>query len=338
MRTSFRLISSLALKLGFLAGLVLPAAAQAAKPYQYALVGNPAAVVLPAPATPGLVLMGGGADVDDAFRYMIKKAGGGNFVVIRATGTDAYNPYIYAFGGASSVETLVIPSREAANDPFVIARIQGAEALFIAGGDQSDYIKLWQGTPVQTAIDALARKNLPIGGTSAGLAVMSKYLFTALNGGVTSPVALGNPYDRSITLGRDFLNLPDMGGLITDSHLDSRDRMGRLVTFMARIVNDGWAGSVRGIGIDVDTALLVDNGSATRVGTGSAYFLNTVGLPEVCKPKTPLTYRNVMTQRLSGSGSFDVRNWASYNGATTNYAISAVKGVLSSTQPGGAVY
>jgi cyanophycinase-like exopeptidase len=90
--------------------------------------------------------------------------------------------------------------------------------------------------------------------------------------------------------------------------------------------------------VDVETALLVENGTATRVGAGSVYFLRTVGLPEVCKAKTPLTYRNITTQRLSGAGSFDMRNWASYQGGTVNYSISAVKGVLSSSQPGGAIY
>ncbi|WP_377703193.1 cyanophycinase [Pseudoduganella sp. UC29_71] len=329
------LLSALSISLP---ALLLPLQAWAAKPYDYAVVGNPADVTRPKPALPALVLMGGGPDVDDAFKWMIQKSGGGNFVILRARGTDAYNPYVYAMGGVSSVETIVIPSREAASDPFVIARIQGAEALFIAGGDQSDYVKFWKGTPVQTAIEALATRNIPIGGTSAGLSVMSKFSFTALNGSITSDAALANPFSKDITLGRDFLSLPDMGGLIADPHLDARDRMGRLVTFMARIVNDGWASGVHGVGVDVETALLVEGGNATRVGAGSAYFLRTVGLPEVCKPKTPLTYRNITTQRLSGSGVFDMRNWASYDGGTVNYSISAVNGVLTSTQPGGSVY
>lgn len=321
-----------------LAALLMPAHAAAGKPYDYAVVGNPANVVLPAPASPTMVLMGGGPDVDDAFKWMINKGGGGNFVVIRSRGTDAYNPYIYAMGGVTSVETIIIPSREAASDPFVIARIQGAEALFIAGGDQSDYVKFWKGTPVQTAIEALAGRNIPIGGTSAGMAVMSKFAFAAMSGTITSDAALANPYDKSVTLERDFLTLRDMGGLIVDPHLVERDRMGRLVTFMARIVNDGWAGSVHGLGVDVETALLVDGGNATRVGAGSVYFLRTVGLPEICKPKTPLTYRNITTQRLSGTASFDMRNWAAYQGGTTNYSISAVKGVLTSSQAGGSIY
>jgi hypothetical protein len=36
--------------------------------------------------------MGGGTDVDAAFQWMCQRSGGGDFLVIRATGTDAYNP------------------------------------------------------------------------------------------------------------------------------------------------------------------------------------------------------------------------------------------------------
>src|SRR5438552_165571 len=61
-------------------------------PYQYFRVGNTTDV---SPAThSGFALMGGGKDLDEAFRWMCEKSGGGDFLVIRATGTDAYNPYI----------------------------------------------------------------------------------------------------------------------------------------------------------------------------------------------------------------------------------------------------
>ncbi|GAB3470011.1 hypothetical protein GCM10027321_39970 [Massilia terrae] len=318
-------------------GLCFAPPAHAEKPYKYFAVGDTTDVVLARPPLPALVLMGGGPDVDDAFKWMIKKGGGGNFVVIRATGTDAYNPYIYAMGGVRSVETIIVPSREAASDPFVLQRVRGAEALFIAGGDQSDYIRFWKDTPLSAALQDLANRNIPLGGTSAGLAVLGQFIYSGLNQSVTSADALADPFNKNITLDRDFLALPPLSRALTDSHLDARDRMGRLVTFLARVVNDGWTSMARGVGIDVETALLVENGQATRVGAGSAYFLQTVGLPQVCAPKTPLTYLNLGVQRLSGTGSFDLNNWAGY-GSTVNYSVSAVKGDLVSTQAGGAVY
>eukprot|EP00824_Muranothrix_gubernata_P010332 TRINITY_DN23295_c0_g1_i2.p3 TRINITY_DN23295_c0_g1~~TRINITY_DN23295_c0_g1_i2.p3 ORF type:complete len:118 (-),score=16.90 TRINITY_DN23295_c0_g1_i2:43-396(-) len=42
---------------------------------------------------PGLVLMGGGTDVDDAFRWAVDQSDDGDFLVLRATGTDAYDEY-----------------------------------------------------------------------------------------------------------------------------------------------------------------------------------------------------------------------------------------------------
>ena len=95
---------------------------------------------------------------------------------------------------------------------------------------------------------------------------------------------------------------------------------------------------IHGIGIDEETALLVYDGKATKVGKGSVYFLQTFSYPQVLEPKKPLTYRNIEVQRLSGAGSFDPINWSGDAGTTVNYSISAIKGALSSTQVGGAIY
>ena len=50
--------------------------------------------------------------------------------------------------------------------------IRQAEVVFIAGGDQGNYLRGWKGTPVQDAINANIAAGKPIGGTSAGLAVL----------------------------------------------------------------------------------------------------------------------------------------------------------------------
>lgn len=83
--------------------------------------------------TGGTVLMGGGTDVDAAIQWMIQKSGGGDFVIIRASGADGYNSYIYNdLGGVNSCETILIDSRNAANDPGVETTIRNAEAVFMA--------------------------------------------------------------------------------------------------------------------------------------------------------------------------------------------------------------
>lgn len=303
--------------------------------YDYYLTGDGADAVVP--TTPGLLLMGGDTDVDAAMLWMIEHAEGGDFVVIRASGGNGYNNYLYNMGNLDSVETIVFQEASAAYDPFVLQTIENAEALFIAGGDQWKYVDYWRGTPVEDAIHALRDQGVPIGGTSAGLAVLGEFYFSAQNGTVYSHEALADPYNMYMTLGNDFLEFPHLSGVITDSHFQERDRMGRLVGFLARIVQDGWAGQARGIAVDEVTALVVEaDGTATRLGSGNVYFLETPGAPEVCQPGQPLTFLNVSVYRLSDGGSFDLATWTGQGG--TAYTVSAEDEVLTSSQDRGGVY
>lgn len=302
--------------------------------YEYYVTGSANDVTTT--TTAGTVLMGGGLDVDAAFQWMIGKSGGGDFVVIRTTGTDAYNPYIYGLGTVNSVETLIIKSRTAAADPFVVDKIRNAEALWIAGGDQSTYIDYWQGTPVADAINYVANtKHAPVGGTSAGLAVLGQFIYTGAKGSITSSQALANPFSRYMTLGRDFVSIANMSGVITDSHFVTRDRLGRLVTFLARIIRDGWASSAHGIGIDEATAILVNpDGSSTRVGSGAVYFMSSAGVPQNCTSGVPLTYTGLAVYKMSGSATFNIASWTGSGG--TAYTVSANAGALSSSN--GSIY
>jgi cyanophycinase len=306
--------------------------------YEYYVTGNDGNVVKHTRG--GLLLMGGSTDVDAGFLWMIEKSGGGDFVVIRATGTDAYDPWIYNdLGGVDSAATIIIQNRAAASDPFVLDKILNAEALFIAGGDQADYVEYWKGTPVEDAIHTLAARGVPIGGTSAGLAVMGQFVFSAVNGTVTSDTALSDPYNKKVALDQDFLYLPHMSGVITDSHFSARDRMGRLITFLARIVNDDWASQALGVGIDERTALTMEpNGVASVVGDGSVYFLTTPQAdPQTCKPKTDLTYQGISVYRVSGPNArFDFGSWTGTGG--TSYTLDVNAGTVISSQPGGGIY
>jgi cyanophycinase len=322
------------------AAILLVASVQpafAAKQYSYFRLGN-AADVTTATAG-GTVLMGGSTDVDAAFQWMCGRSGGGDFLVIRATGTDAYNPYIQQLcPGENSVATLIIPNRPMASDPFVVSTIQSAEALWIAGGDQSNYINYWAGTPVQDALNGLIARGVPVGGTSAGMNVLTEFVYSALaSQGVTSSQALADPFSRYITLDRDFANVAALQGIIGDPHFSARDRMGRDLAFMCRIYLNGWSATPRDIAVDERTALLVDpRGAATVTGSGSVYFMQAPGAPEVCEPNTPLTYQNITVYRIESGASFDLGKWSGHGG--TSYSVSAVVGVLSSTQPGGSIY
>jgi cyanophycinase len=291
----------------------------------------------------GIGMMGGGSDLDEAFRWLCERADGGDFLVLRARGDDAYNPYVNGLCKLNSVSTLIIPDRGAAQDPAVAEIIRHAEAVFIAGGDQSRYVNFWRGTPVQEAINAHLASGKPIGGTSAGLAVLGEFSYGALGDApddedLSSGEVLRDPYFRRVTLVRGLLATPNLHGVLTDSHFAKRDRMGRSLGFLARIMQDGWSQHPREIAIDEGSAVLVDGeGEATIVGPGKgAYFLRPTGGPQLCQPKNPLTFHEISVYRAPAGTRFDISNWSGDGGV--GYRLSVEQGVIRSTQTGGGVY
>ena len=257
----------------------------------------------------------------------------GDFLVLGTLKDDSYDSYIYNLAvqagvPLNSVATFDIPSISAANSSFVTSKIESAAAIFIMGGDQSTYVNDWQGTAVQAALDGAAAGGVPIGGTSAGANVLSQLIYSAedTSGAVSSDV-LANPYSSEISLDRNFLSVPSLSrsqpvaaqpalpyleNTIVDPHFFERDRMGRTVTFLARLVEDPqWTPpsspggptplpGTMAIGIDQSTALLIDTvtntltraGDATVIGNSSTnhlYFLTTTGTPPTLQSGTTNT-------------------------------------------------
>ncbi len=240
--------------------------------YQYFVAGNASDVKTRAKW--GVYLAGGGKDVDAGVRWFLERAGGGDVLVLRASGTEAYNPYFMGLGKMDSVETIIFKSEAAAREPFVLEKIRNAEAIFFAGGDQWNYVRYWAKTPVGEALNDAIRRGIPVGGTSAGLAILGEYAFSAEHDTVTSPVALADPFHEKVSIFRGLLRIPGMECLITDSHFAKRDRMGRLLVFLGRIRDEGKCGEVRGIGIDERAAVTLDEkGNAQVVGDGSAFLV-----------------------------------------------------------------
>lgn len=307
--------------------------------YRYYVTGNPENVQRD---TRGLIVMqGGGDDVDENYVQMGALGGGGDFVVIRASGDDEYNDYIFELCNCDSVETIVFASRENSQDPFVIETIRNAEALFIAGGDQSNYVKFWAGTPVVDAINFVANKPAPIGGTSAGMAVLGEFVYSAKVDSTTAESALNDPYYEGVTLERSFLDLPGMSNIITDQHLQERDRIGRTLAFMARLQQDGWTAQARAIAADRETAVHFD--PATNIATVHAtadhetpyvYFMRSASAPEQCVAGEPLIMRGVEVYRLGSDGSFNLATWQGSGGI--QYELSAENGAVQSSR--GEVY
>ena len=300
--------------LSLLALAVLLAFPAQAKVTRY-LTGNAADVVVPL-AGPAHDFGGGGTDVGAAIQWLIDQVRGCtscsvkiDVVVLRSTGADGYNDFIYAMNGVDSVETLVITSARDADTTAVETTVRNAEVVFFAGGDQCDYVTNFKGTKVETAVESVYARGGGVGGTSAGLAIQGDFTYDACRGSATSAEALGDPYHRHVTFTYDFFHWANLQNTITDSHFVTRDRMGRTMAFVARQIQDGRAASVLGFAVNEATSVVVDkNGHATVMGGGPAYFVLADHAPEVCQPGVPLTYSNFKIWRVPAGGTFDLRN------------------------------
>lgn len=318
----------------FLHSLFFLCYASAQTNYTSYLTGS--AVDLVSNAQGGVCLMGGATENDEAMKWFLQRASGGDVLVLRASGSNGYNNYLYSSLGITlnSVETIVFHNATAAGETYIHQRINSAEAIWIAGGDQWDYISYWRHTPVDSLINkAIQERNVIIGGTSAGMAILGKYYFTAQNSTVTSSVALNNPYNVNITVdSARFIQNNFLTDVITDTHYDNPDRKGRHVTFLARIMSDyGTVG--KGIACDEYTAVCIDeNGMARVFGTypqydDNAYFIQPNCelpnmLPENCVSGQPLNW-NYSAQALkvyavkgtsTGSHSFNLADWHTGSG------------------------
>jgi beta-aspartyl-peptidase (threonine type) len=309
-RLPSRLLAGVILAACLLPGAVIAAATASPAPiaegdgYRYYAIGDLAAA-RPGPVEPGLMLVGGGQWPYDAFRWMIGRAGHGHIVVLRASGAaEAQEEFYNDIGGVASAQTFVFSDRKAASDPAVLAVLEAADGIFIAGGDQANYVRYWKGTPLNAVLDRHVRDGKPLGGTSAGLAILGAWVYGAMDGGsMTSEVALHDPLDPGMTLVGDFLHLPLLEHVITDSHFARRDRLGRLVAFVAKLHSEGVTG-VAGLGIDEDAALCIDGEGVGRLYPGDqdgfAWLVQPTRPPARVERGRPLEVSDV---RVTGIGA-----------------------------------
>lgn len=275
--------------------------------------------------TGGQVLMGGGPDVDAAIKWMISKAGGGDFIVLRSSGTNAYNDYIYGLGGVNSVQTLLITNTTQANDACVVQTIKNAGAVFMAGGDQADYINFFKGQGVGTALNYLINtKKAPVGGTSAGMAILGQYYHP---GGADVNTVLQNP--TAVAIGNGFLAAGPLANIVTETHFAERLRHPRAAAFMASSIYNfsvPWQ-SIRAVTADEATALTVDAAGAARAyGSGNINLVRATAAPETLSPGAALTWlasqRALEVYKLpgtaAGANSFNLSTWTG-SGGTTGY-------------------
>jgi cyanophycinase-like exopeptidase len=258
---------------------------------------------------PGLLLSGAGeSDVPPrAFTWMHRQLFGdvaarrGNLVVLRAYYTSAEDKPFYEKAGFSSVQTIRIPPCASRAAVDAVAPIVGrSDAVFFAGGDQADYVQ-WKGSKLIEAVKGVFARGGIVGGGSAGLAVQGAVIYDSVAADAMSTEthtadAVKNPMEHRISFTTGFFAWPPLAGTITDTHYAVRDRLGRSVVFLARILHDGvlpGAKTIYALGIDEGSAVVVGTDGMGTVlnseGSKGAYLLRATALPDLTYGK-PIVY------------------------------------------------
>ncbi len=287
--------------------------------------------VQPALIGPSFFLQGNGAPNPTAFQAHINQVASTSLdiVVLAASSPSSGSKTpecdaLLALARVNSCETITIPAALGANDAGATATVNQAEIVYFAGGDQCNYIG-WRGSTVITAVKNVVARGGGVGGGSAGLAIQGDYVYDACAGSVTSSAALSNPYDRAITFTYDLFHWQNLQQLITDTHFVARDRMGRLMTFVARQLQDGRTTAAYGLGIDEGAVFVVDRQGLGQLYGGTAYVVLGDHRPEVASSRKPLTFSNFKLWQVLPGGTY---NFAS-RPASGYYLRSITAGVLS---------
>ncbi|MBV9142946.1 MAG: cyanophycinase [Pseudonocardiales bacterium] len=190
---------------------------------------------------------------------------GGEHARIAVLGTATRLPtevgagYLKAFRALGVAEVVVLPlaSRAEANAAETIEILKSVDGVFFTGGAQRRITAIVSGTRVERWLhQAFERSGLVIAGTSAGAAMMSS---TMILGDATA-----RPVPSAVALGPGLGFLP---GTVIDMHLSERRRLPRLLAAVARLPHH------LGIGIDENTALIVDGTRFEVIGAGTVTII-----------------------------------------------------------------
>jgi len=234
-----------------------------------------------------LVIIGGHEDKQydmDILKRFVELSGGAEakLVVITAASTvtdEMWDSYDRVFGelGVARRVHLHLRSRQDANSEEHIKDIEDATGIFMTGGDQKRLLALIGGTRLDAAMHAaLKLRGACIGGTSAGASAMSGHM-------LAQGRAELHPEKGSVSLGA---GLGFLHKVVVDQHFSERQRLSRLLSVVAQNPY------LQGIGIDEDTALVIERGVGIEViGQGAVTIVDghtmSTNIAEISDRETP---------------------------------------------------
>jgi cyanophycinase len=218
-----------------------------------------------------LIIVGGGEDREGRMpilKEVAQRVGTGRLVLATVASHEPqgyFEQYQRAFGelGITDLVELYIETRDQALAKEAVECFKGATGVFFSGGDQLRITSQIGDTPVMRKVEEIFDSGGVIGGTSAGASAMCE---TMLVSGTSR---------ESYRIG-DLRMAPGLGlikDVIIDQHFAQRGRMGRLLGAVAQNPR------MLGIGIDEDTAILLEDEKAFKVlGSGAVYVVDGEGV------------------------------------------------------------
>jgi cyanophycinase len=254
--------------------------------------------------TPTLFVIGGAEDragKATVLRRFVRLAGGRRSRLVLVPTASSFQDEVVAsytevFTRLGAPEPAVVnpKGRLEAHDPTAVELIDQATGVFLSGGSQLKLSQRLPGTPLGDALHRAHDRGAVIGGTSAGASIMSQFMISMGDEGIT-------PRQRHSQLSA---GLGLLEGVIIDQHFGERARYGRLLSVVAG------SPSLLGIGIDEDTAIEVRGRRRFTVhGSGAVFVLDcrraTSDAPDA-RRGAPLMVTGAVVHSLPAGATFDL--------------------------------
>lgn len=219
----------------------------------------------------GTLIIIGGHEEQEGERVVLKEVASrvpdGKLVLVTVASSEPeaqLRKYQKSFGELGVVEVigLHLDSREDAFSKEVLDVLQGVKAVFFSGGDQLRITSLLGGTPLWKHIMDIHDSGGVVAGTSAGASMMGEIMLVS------------GPGEASFHLD-DVMLAPGLSlvpGVTIDQHFAERGRIGRLVGAVSMNPR------ILGLGIDEDTAIVVQSGTFETAGSGAVYIIDGIGI------------------------------------------------------------
>ena len=252
-----------------------------------------------------LIIIGGHEDRDPEgertiLREVARHVKGGKLVLATVAShrpEGYFEEYQAAFSDLDVGELveLYVEERSRAGDREKLAVLDDAQAVFFSGGDQLRITSQIGDTGIEAKIKAIFDRGGLVAGTSAGASVMSETMLVKGSSKETHRIG-------------DLHMSPGMGlvrDVIIDQHFAERGRMGRLLGAVAHNPR------VLGLGIDEDTAVVVEGDEFRVIGSGGVYVVDGTDVTYCnlaeARAECALSMHDVRVHVLSSGDGFDLK-------------------------------